>query len=117
MKGKSKKKIFLYIAFIVLTLAALSVVIFFKLNQNILIGSWESEDKARLYRFDENTLTITFADSKESVLYGYALKNNKELVLSKGGKNFYYDIFVGDNSIAISSADTDSPEILHRVYE
>ena len=117
MKGKSKKKIFLYIAFIVLTLAALSVVIFFKLNQNILIGSWESEDKARIYRFDENTLTITFADSNDSQLYGYSVKDNKELILNKGGKNFHYEIFVRDNSIAISSADTDSPEILHRVYE
>ena len=117
MNGKSKKKIFIYIAFIILTVAVLGIVISLKLSRNILIGSWESEDKARLYRFDDNTLTITFADSKESVLYGYALKSNKELVLSKGGKNFYYDIFVGDNSIAISSADTDSPEILHRVYE
>ena len=117
MNGKSKKKIFIYIAFIVLTVAVLGIVISLKLSRNILIGSWESEDKARIYRFDENTLTITFADSNDSQLYGYSVKDNKELILNKGGKNFHYEIFVRDNSIAISSEEADSPEILHRVYE
>lgn len=117
MKEKSKKKTIIYIAFILVTVIVIGLVIFSKLSRNILIGNWESEDKARIYAFDENTLTITFADSKESVLYGYALKDNKQLVLSKGGRNFYYEILVREDSIAISSEDTDSPEILHRVYE
>ena len=117
MKGKSKKKIIIYIAFIVLTVLAVGIVIFFKLSSNILIGSWQSEDMARIYKFDENTLTLTFTDSGESQLYGYSLKENRQLILNKGGKNFYYDIMIRDDKIAISSIDTDSPEILHRVYE
>ena len=117
MQGKGRKKIIIYIAFIILTVASIGLVIFFKLNQNILIGRWESEDKARIYIFDENTLTLTFADSGDSQLYGYALKNNKELILSKEGKSIHYEVIVRNDSIAISSADTDSPEILHRVYE
>ena len=117
MKEKSKKKTIIYIAVIILMALVIGLVIFFKLSRNILIGTWESEDMARIYKFDENTLTITYADSKESQLFGYSLKDNNELILNKGGKNFHYEILIRDDKIAISSADTDSPEVLHRVYE
>ncbi|MBE6881224.1 MAG: hypothetical protein E7490_10385 [Ruminococcaceae bacterium] len=117
MKIFKKKRLFIYIAFIVFTVIVLGFVIFSKLGKNILIGKWESEDKSRIYQFDENTLTLTFADSMESKLYGYILKDNNKLILQIGENKTVYDIVIHGEKIGIYSENSDSPEILQRVYE
>lgn len=117
MKLFKKKRLFIYIAFIVFTVFVLGFVIFSKLDKNILIGKWESEDKARIYQFDENTLTLTFADSKDSMLYGYVLKDNRQLILQIGNEKSVYELIIHGEKIGIYSENSDSPEILQRVYE
>ncbi len=117
MKVFKKKRLFIYIAFVIFTVIVIGFVIFSKLGKNILIGKWESEDRSRIYQFDENTLTLTFADSMESKLYGYVLKDNRQLILQIGDKKTVYEIIIHGEKIGIYSENSDSPEILQRVYE
>ena len=53
----------------------------------------------------------------ESKLYGYVLKDNKQLILQIGENKSVYDIILHGEKIGIYSENSDSPEILQRVYE
>ena len=117
MKLFKRKRLWLYIGFVIVIAAVLITICIIKLNANILIGVWESSDSIRRYTFDENTLTISSNVNDYSVLYGYYLKNKTTLVLQKGENISYYNLQIKGSEIVLSSADTDSPEILHRVYE
>lgn len=74
----------------------------------------ETSDGLRRYTFDENTLTVSSKINSYSKLYGYSYKNNT-LALQDSGNTKYYTVTIKGSEIVISSADSDSPEILHRV--
>lgn len=117
MKIFKKKRLFIYIVFIALTVLIIGFIIFGKLQKNILIGSWISEDNGRIYQFDENTVTLSYTDSDESILYGYILVDNKQLILQYGNSKSVYEIAIQNDKIAIYSDNFDSAEILKRVYD
>ncbi len=112
-----KKRIFIYIAFVIVTVAVLTFVIISKLSSNILIGKWISEDGQRQFLFDDNTLTITYSDLGFSKFYGYTNKDNSVLLISKETKTEQYEIKIQGDRIFIYSDDYDSPEILLRAYD
>ena len=99
-----KQRKWIYIAFVIITVIIIA----------ILIGSWETSDGLRRYTFDENTLTVSSKINSYSKLYGYSYKNNT-LALQDSGNTKYYTVTIKGSEIVISSADSDSPEILHRV--
>ena len=107
---KQRKRI--YIALVIITVIA--IIIIPKLTGNFLTGSWETSDGLRKYTFDENTLTVSSKINSYSKLYGYSYKNNT-LALQDSGNTKYYTDTIKGSEIVISSADSDSPEILHRV--
>ena len=109
-----KKRLWIYILFIIITTVIISIIIFSKINRNILIGTWETSDGLRRYTFDENTLTVSSNINNYSEFYGYSFDNNI-LVLQKTDGIKSYTVSINGSEIAISSADSDSPEILHRV--
>ena len=74
----------------------------------------ETSDGLRKYTFDENTLTVSSKINSYSKLYGYSYKNNT-LALQDSGNTKYYTVTIKGSEIVISSADSDSSEILHRV--
>ena len=104
-----KQRKWIYIAFVIIT-----VIIIPKLTGNFLIGSWETSDGLRRYTFDKNTLTVSSKINSYSKLYGYSYKSNT-LALQDSGNTKYYTVTIKGSEIVISSADSDSPEILHRV--
>ena len=109
-----KKRIWLYILFIIVTTVIIGFIIVLKLNRNILIGTWETSDGLRRYTFDENTLTVSSNINSYSEFYGYSFDKNK-LILQKNDGVEYYTVSINGSEIVIASADSDSPEILHRV--
>lgn len=109
-----KKRILIYILFIIITTVIIAFIIASKLNRNILIGTWETSDGLRRYTFDENTLTVSSNINSYSEFYGYSFDKNI-LVLQKNDSVEYYTVSINGSEIAISSAGSDSPEILHRV--
>lgn len=109
-----KQRKWIYIAFVIVTAVIMAIIIIPKLTGNFLLGSWETSDGLRRYTFDENTLTVSSKVNSYSEFYGYSFKNNI-LVLQKNSNTEYYNIRVNGSEIIISSADSDSPEILHRV--
>ena len=98
-----KQRKWIYIAFVIITVIIIAI-----------IGSWETSDGLRKYTFDENTLTVSSKINSYSKLYGYSYKNNT-LALQDSGNTKYYTVTIKGSEIVISSADSDSPEILHRV--
>ena len=117
MKFLKKKRIFIYITFIVVAIAAVTMILISKLNTNILVGKWLSSDGQREYLFDNNTITLTYTDVSYSELYGYNIKDNSILIIQKGNSTEYYQIKIQGEQIAFYSENSDSPEILNRVYE
>lgn len=117
MKLFKRQRLWLYVGFVIVTAAVIITICIIKLNANILIGVWETSDSIRRYTFDENTLTISSTVNDYSEFYGYYLKDKSILVLQKGENTFYYRLQIKGREIVLSSEDTDSPEILHRVYE
>lgn len=109
-----KQRKWIYIAFVIITVIIIAIIIVPKLTGNFLIGSWETSDGLRRYTFDENTLTVSSKINSYSKLYGYSYKNNT-LALQYSGNTKYYTVTIKGSEIVISSADSDSPEILHRV--
>ena len=109
-----KKRLWIYILFIIVTTVIIGFIIFSKLNRNILIGTWETSDGLRRYTFDENTLTVSSNINSYSEFYGYSFDKNT-LILQKNDGVEYYTVSIKGSEIAIASADSDSPEILHRV--
>lgn len=109
-----KQRKWIYIAFVIITVIIIAIIIVPKLTDNFLIGSWETSDGLRRYTFDENTLTVSSKINSYSKLYGYSYKSNT-LVLQDSGNTKYYTVTIKGSEIVISSADSDSPEILHRV--
>ena len=99
-----KQRKWIYIAFVIITVIIIA----------IIIGSWETSDGLRKYTFDENTLTVSSKINSYSKLYGYSYKNNT-LALQDSGNTKYYTVTIKGSEIVISSADSDSSEILHRV--
>ena len=117
MKVFKKNRVLIYIAFVVITAVVITAVIISKLNTNILIGSWISEDGQRKYIFDENTLTLIYTDNGYSELYGYNLANNSVLIIQRENVKTSCNIKIQGEKIAFYSDNTDSPEILSRVFE
>lgn len=109
-----KKRLWIYILFIIVTTVIIGFIIVSKLNRNILIGTWETSDGLRRYTFDENTLTVSSNINSYSEFYGYSFDKNT-LILQKNDGVEYYTVSIKGSEIAIASADSDSPEILHRV--
>lgn len=109
-----KKRLWIYILFIIVTTVIIGFIIVLKLNRNILIGTWETSDGLRRYTFDENTLTVSSNINSYSEFYGYSFDKNT-LILQKNDGVEYYTVSIKGSEIAIASADSDSPEILHRV--
>ena len=109
-----KQRKWIYIAFVIITVIIIAIIIIPKLTGNLLTGSWETSDGLRKYTFDENTLTVSSKINSYSKLYGYSYKNNT-LALQDSGNTKYYTVTIKGSEIVISSADSDSPEILHRV--
>ena len=109
-----KKRLWIYLLFIIVTTVIIGFIIFSKLNRNILIGTWETSDGLRRYTFDENTLTVSSNINSYSEFYGYSFDKNT-LILQKNDGVEYYTVSIKGSEIAIASADSDSPEILHRV--
>ena len=109
-----KQRKWIYIAFVIVTAVIMAIIIIPKLTGNFLIGSWESSDGLRRFTFDENTLTISSKINSYSEFYGYSYKNNT-LVLQDSDETRYYTVTIKGSEVVISSADSDSPEILHRV--
>lgn len=109
-----KQRKWIYIAFVIITVIIITIIIIPKLTGNFLIGSWETSDGLRRYTFDENTLTVSSKINSYSKLYGYSYKNNT-LALQDRSNTKYYTVTIKGSEIVISSADSDSPEILHRV--
>ena len=89
-----KQRKWIYIAFVIITVI--------------------TSDGLRRYTFDENTLTVSSKINSYSKLYGYSYKNNT-LALQDSSNTKYYTVTIKGSEIVISSADSDSPEILHRV--
>jgi len=116
MKIFRKKRLFVYIIFIAVTACIIVAVIAVKLNTNILIGKWITDDNKRIYIFDKNTLTVSSVVNNYSELYGYYLKNNSTLILQNDNEILYYTIKIRGSDIIISSADSDSSEVLHRSF-
>ena len=104
-----KQRKWIYIAFVIITVIIIAIIIIPK-----LIGSWETSDGLRRYTFDENTLTVSSKINSYSKLYGYSYKDNT-LALQDSSNTKYYTVTIKGSEIVISSADSDSPEILHRV--
>lgn len=109
-----KKRLWIYILFIIVTTVIIGFIIVSKINRNILIGTWETSDGLRRYTFDENTLTVSSNINSYSEFYGYSFDKNT-LILQKNDGIEYYTVSINSSEIAISSTDSDSPEILHRV--
>ena len=109
-----KQRKWIYIAFIIITVVIMAIIIIPKLTGNFLIGSWETSDGLRKYTFDENTLTISSKINSYSEFYGYSYKNNI-LALQSNNDTRYYNVRIKGSERVISSADSDSPEILHKV--
>lgn len=109
-----KKRLWIYILFIIVTTVIIGFIIASKINRNILIGTWETSDGLRRYTFDENTLTVSSNINSYSEFYGYSFDKNT-LILQKNDCVEYYTVSINGSEIAISSTDSDSPEILHRV--
>ena len=109
-----KQRKWIYIAFIIITVVIMAIIIIPQLTGNFLIGSWETSDGLRNYTFDENTLTISSKINSYSEFYGYSYKNNI-LALQSNNDTRYYNVRIKGSEIVISSADSDSPEILHKV--
>ena len=109
-----KKRIWIYILFIIVTTVIIGFIIVSKLSRNILIGTWETSDGLRRYTFDENTLTVSSNINSYSEFYGYSFDKNT-LILQKNDGVAYYTVSINGSEIVIASADSDSPEILHRV--
>lgn len=109
-----KQRKWIYIAFIIITAVIMAMIIIPKLTGNFLIGSWETSDGLRKYIFDENTLTIISNINSYSEFYGYSYKNNI-LALQSDNETRYYNVSIKGSEIVISSSDSDSPEILHKV--
>lgn len=115
MKIFKRSKIWIYISFIAVSIAAVVVICFNNFSTNILLGNWETADGMRKYCFDENTVTISSAVNDYSEFYGYYLKDKSTFVLQKGDKQVIYKFEISGAEISIYSAESDSPEILHRV--
>ena len=109
-----KNRLWIYILFIIVTTVIIGFIIVSKLSRNILIGTWETSDGLRRYTFDENTLTVSSNINSYSEFYGYSFDKNT-LILQKNDGVEYYTVSIKGSEIAIASADSDSPEILHRV--
>lgn len=109
-----KQRKLIYIAFVIVTVIIMAIIIIPKLTANFLIGSWESSDGLRRYSFDDNTLTVSSKINYYSEFYGYSYKNNV-LALQSNNRTEYYTVTIKGSELVISSADSDSPEILHRV--
>lgn len=109
-----KQRKWIYIAFVIITAVIMAMIIIPKLAGNFLIGSWETSDGLRKYTFDENTLTISSKINSYSEFYGYSYKNNI-LVLQSNDETRYFNVSIKGSEIVISSSDSDSPEILHKV--
>ena len=109
-----KKRLWIYILFIIVTTVIIGFIIVSKLNRNILIGTWETSDGLRRYTFDENTLTVSSNINSYSEFYGYSFDKNT-LILQKNDGVAYYTVSINGSEIVIASADSDSPEVLHRV--
>ena len=109
-----KKRLWIYILFIIVTTVIIGFIIVSKLSRNILIGTWETSDGLRRYTFDENTLTVSSNINSYSEFYGYSFDKNT-LILQKNDGVEYYTVSINGSEISISSIDSDSPEILHRV--
>ena len=71
-----KKRLWIYILFIIVTTVIIGFIIVLKLNRNILIGTWETSDGLRRYTFDENTLTVSSNINSYSEFYGYSFDKN-----------------------------------------
>ena len=102
-----KQRKWIYIAFVIITVIIIAIIIIPKLTGNFLTGSWETSDGLRKY-------TVSSKINSYSKLYGYSYKNNT-LALQDSGNTKYYTVTIKGSEIVISSADSDSPEILHRV--
>ena len=100
-----KQRKWIYIAFVIITVIIIAIIIIPKLTGNFLIGSWETSDGLRKYTFDENTLTVSSKINSK----------NNTLALQDSGNTKYYTVTIKGSEIVISSADSDSSEILHRV--
>ena len=109
-----KKRLWIYILFIIVTTVIIGFIIVSKLSRNILIGTWETSDGLRRYTFDENTLTVSSNINSYSEFYGYSFDKNT-LILQKNDGVAYYTVSINGSEIVIASADSDSPEVLHRV--
>lgn len=109
-----KQRKWIYIAFVIITVIIIAIIVIPKMTGNFLLGSWETSDGLRRYTFDENTLTVSSKINSYSEFYGYSYKNNT-LVLQNNNETRYYTVTINGSEIVISSADSDSPEILHRV--
>ena len=109
-----KQRKWIYIAFVIITVIIIAIIMIPKLTGNFLIGSWETSDGLRKYIFDENTLTISSNINSYSEFYGYSYKNNI-LALQSDNETRYYNVSIKGSEIVISSSDSDSPEILHKV--
>ncbi len=109
-----KQRKWIYIAFVIVTAVIMAIIIIPKLIGNFLIGSWESSDGLRRFTFDKNTLTISSKINSYSEFYGYSYKNNI-LTLQSNNETKYYNVSIKGSEIVISSSDSDSPEILHKV--
>ena len=109
-----KKRLWIYILFIIVTTVIIGFIIVSKLNRNILIGTWETSDGLRRYTFDENTLTVSSNINAYREFYGYSFDKNT-LILQKNDGVEYYTVSIKGSEIVGASADSDSPEILHRV--
>ena len=102
-----KQRKWIYIAFIIITIVIMAIIIIPKLTGNFLKGSWETSDGL-------NTLTISSNVNSYTEFYGYSYKNNI-LALQSNDETKYYNVSIKGSEIIISSSDSDSPEILHRV--
>lgn len=109
-----KQRKWIYFAFVIITVIIIAIIVIPKMTGNFLLGSWETSDGLRRYTFDENTLTVSSKINSYSKFYGYSYKNNT-LVLQDSDKTRYYTVTIKGSEVVISSADSDSPEILHRV--
>lgn len=109
-----KQRKWIYIAFMIITVIVIAIIVIPKMTGNFLLGSWETSDGMRRYTFDENTLTVSSNINSYSKFYGYSYKNNT-LALQNSNSTRYYTVTINGSEIVISSADSDSPEILHRV--
>lgn len=109
-----KQRKWIYIAFVIITVIIIAIIVIPKMTGNFLLGSWETSDGLRRYTFDENTLTVSSKINSYSEFYGYSYKNNT-LALQNNNETRYCTVTINGSEIVISSADSDSPEILHRV--